>query len=54
MAKIDEIKEILNTFILVVLVGKLFAKFEKQELGTVFWIIFFVILLFIVMETKSL
>jgi len=60
MAKIDEIKEILNTLriamsiiagILVVLVGKLFAKFEKQELGTVFWIIFFVILLFIVMET---
>lgn len=36
--------------ILVVLVGKLFTKFESQEFGMVFWIIFFVILLFIFIE----
>jgi len=59
MAKIDEIKEILNTLritmsivagILVVLVGKLFAKFEKQEFGTIFWVVFFVIMIFVFIE----
>jgi len=59
MAKIDEIKEILNTLritmsivagILVVLVGKLFTKFEKQEFGTIFWVVFFVIMIFVFIE----
>ena len=59
MAKIDEIKEILNTLriamsiiagILVVLIGKLFTKFEKQEYDTIFWTVFIVSMLFILME----
>jgi len=49
MARIDEIKEILNTLriamsviagIIVVLIGKLFAKFENSQFDLIFWIIF--------------
>ncbi|SFV54817.1 hypothetical protein MNB_SM-7-656 [hydrothermal vent metagenome] len=47
MAKIDEIKEILNTLriamsviagIIVILVGKIFSKFEKSEFDLIFWV----------------
>jgi len=59
MAKIDEIKEILNTLriamsivagVLVVLVGKLFTKFENQEFDELFWFITVSILLIIFIE----
>ena len=59
MAKIDEIKEILNTLriamsiiagVLVVLVGKLFTKFEHNEFDKLFWFITISILLIIFVE----
>ena len=49
MARIDEVKEILNTLriamsviagIIVVLIGKLFSKFENSQFDLIFWIIF--------------
>ncbi len=45
MAKIDEIKEVLNTLrvamsiiagVIVVLIGKIFTKFEKNEFDLIF------------------
>jgi len=36
--------------ILVLLVGKLFTKFEKQEFDTIFWVVFFVIMIFVFIE----
>lgn len=59
MAKIDEIKEILNTLriamsiiagILVVLFGKLFDKFDIKEFDTMFWAIFITILVMTFIE----
>lgn len=59
MAKIDEIKEILNTLrvamsilagVLVVLVGKIFTKFENEEFSFVFWATLLVILVVIIVE----
>jgi len=59
MAKIDEIKEILNTLriamsiiagILVVLFGKLFRKFELQEYDIIFWVSIVSIFLIILLE----
>lgn len=53
MAKIDEIKEILNTLrvvmsiiagVLVILFGKLFNKFESKEFDIVFWTVFAIII----------
>lgn len=65
MAKIDEIKEILNTLriamsiafgILVVLVGSIVKRYDAQNIDIIFWIsvlFTFVILLFIaVLVTK--
>ena len=59
MAKIDEVKEILNTLrvamsilagIIVVLVGKIFTKFERDEFDFIFWVTNVVTLLVIVAE----
>ena len=59
MAEIDEVKEILNTLriamsiiagIIVVLIGKIFTKFEKSEFDTIFWITAVVTLLVIIAE----
>ena len=59
MAKIDEVKEILNTLrvamsilagIIVVLVGKIFTKFERGEFDFIFWVTNVVTLLVIVAE----
>jgi len=60
MAKIDEIKEILNTLrvamsiafgILVILIGSIIKRYDAHNIDTVFWIgisFTFVVLLFIV------
>ena len=60
MAKIDEIKEILNTLritmsiafgILVVVIGSIIKRYDSNNIDTVFWIgvsFTFIILLFIV------
>ena len=59
MAKIDEIKEILNTLciamsilagIIVVLIGKIFTKFEKSDFDLIFWITILTTILIIVAE----
>ena len=59
MAKIDEVKEILNTLrivlsivagIIVILIGKLFTKFEDEQFDIVFWIVSVVTLLVILVE----
>jgi len=59
MAKIDEIKEILNTLritmsiiagIIVVLVGKIFTKFENNQIDFIFWITIIVTILVIFAE----
>ena len=59
MAKIDEVKEILNTLriamsiivgIIVMLVGKLFSKFEAGEFDYVFWIVVIVTIIIFFIE----
>ena len=59
MAKIDEVKEILNTLrvamsiiagVLVVLVGKIFSKFEQEQFDFIFWIVIIVTLIVIFIE----
>jgi len=59
MAKIDEVKEILNTLrivmsiiagIIVVLIGKIFTKFEKNEFDLIFWITILTTMLIIIAE----
>jgi len=59
MAKIDEIKEILNSLriamsilagVIVILVGKLFTKFEINQFDLIFWLIFVVTMIVIVAE----
>ena len=59
MAKIDEIKEILNTLriamsilagTLVVLFGKMFSKYDSEEIDKTFWIIVFVIFINLIIE----
>ena len=59
MAKIDEIKEILNTLrvamsiiagVVVILIGKIFTKFEKNEFDLIFWITIFTTILVIIAE----
>ena len=59
MAKIDEIKEILNTLriamslvagIIIVLFGKLFDKFDVKEFDTMFWAIFVTIIVMLFIE----
>jgi F0F1-type ATP synthase assembly protein I len=59
MAKIDEIKEILNSLriamsiiagIIVVLIGKLFTKFENNQFDFIFWLIIVVTILVIIAE----
>lgn len=59
MAKIDEVKEILNTLrvamsilagIIVVLFGKIFTKFERDEFDFIFWVTNVVTLLVIIAE----
>ncbi len=59
MAKIDEIKEILNTLriamsilagILVVLFGRIFSKYENTEIDITFWLIVSVTFIVILIE----
>jgi len=59
MAKIDEIKEVLNTLrvamsiiagVIVVLIGKIFTKFEKNEFDLIFWITILTTILVIIAE----
>jgi len=59
MAKLDEVKEILNTLriamsiiagIIVVLIGKIFTKFEKDEFDLIFWITILTTFLVIIAE----
>ena len=59
MAKIDEVKEILNTLrvamsiiagVIIVLIGKIFTKFEKNEFDLIFWITILTTILVIIAE----